>query len=182
MTDIDAGVLHTERLVLRQWRESDREPFAAINADPEVMAHYPAPLTREQSDGLVDRYAAQIAAQGFGLWALSLRADDSLLGFVGIRSVPFDAHFTPAVEVGWRLRRDAWGHGYATEAARECLRFGFTTLGLPQIVAMARTANLPSLAVMERLGMHRDLAGDFVYPPAGEPGSLDYVLYRLDAP
>lgn len=173
--------LQTERLLMRQWRDTDREPFAAINADPEVMAHYPAPMTREQSDAALAKLAAGIDATGIGLWALERRDDSALLGFVGIRNVPFEAHFTPAVEVGWRLRRDTWGSGYATEAAQECVRYGFETLGLEQIIAMARPDNWPSRRVMDRLGMWHDEAGTFRYPPAGEPGSSDYVLYRLDA-
>ena len=174
-------MLTTSRVLLRQWREADLEPYAAINADPEVMAHYPSTLDRAQSDAGVARLTAHIEQHGFGLWAAELRSDGSLLGFCGLQHVPFEACFTPAVEIGWRLRRDAWGHGYATEAARACVEYAFGTLGLDELLAMARPGNTPSLRVMQRLGMTHDPADDFVHaPPGGQP--LDFVLYRLPRP
>jgi RimJ/RimL family protein N-acetyltransferase len=175
-------MLRTDRIDLRQWSGADRAAFAGLNADPEVMAHYPRPLTREESDQLMDRLAARIREQGFGLWAAERRSDGQLLGFVGLQHVPFEEHYTPAIELGWRLRRDAWGFGYATEAARACADFAFAELGVAELFAMARTANEPSRRVMSRLGMTHDPADDFRYPPAGQPGSLDYVLYRLARP
>ncbi|MEO5874501.1 MAG: GNAT family N-acetyltransferase [Streptosporangiaceae bacterium] len=171
--------LSTERLLLRRWREEDRAPFAALNADPEVMEHFPAPLTRAESDATADRFEERLHAHGYAMWALEVWDSGAFIGFTGIQNVPFDAAFTPAVEVGWRLARPAWGHGYASEAARASLRHGFGTVGLTEIVAMTSTTNLRSQAVMERLGMTRDPADDFDNPrvPAGSP-LLRHVLYR----
>jgi RimJ/RimL family protein N-acetyltransferase len=166
-------------MVLRQWSAADREAFADMNADPDVMAHYPRTLTRDESDRVLDRLTAHVDRHGFGMWAAERRSDGRLLGFVGLQHVPFEAHFTPAVEIGWRLRKDAWGNGYATEAARACVAYAFGELGLDELLAMARPGNLPSLRVMDRLGMRRDPRDDFRHPPPGTEGSLDYVLYRL---
>jgi RimJ/RimL family protein N-acetyltransferase len=174
--------LSTPRLLLRRWRAGDREPFAALNADPEVMEHFPALLSREQSDRLVERIEAEFERRGHGLWALETRASGEFVGFTGLAAVPFEADFTPAVEVGWRLARPAWGHGYATEAGRAALAFGFDRLGLDEIVSFAVPGNARSRAVMERIGMERDPAGDFDHPslPAGSPLSR-HVLYRARA-
>ena len=175
-------MLRTPRVTLRQWTGADRELFAEMNGDPEVMAHYPRTLTRAESDQLLDRLAASIDQHGFGLWAAERRSDSQLLGFVGLQHVPFEAHYTPAIELGWRLRRAAWGRGYATEAARACAEFAFGELGARELFAMARPDNEPSRRVMDRLGMQHDPADDFRYPPAGQAGSLAYVLYRLSPP
>jgi RimJ/RimL family protein N-acetyltransferase len=165
---------------MRRWRDSDREPFADMNADLVVMEHFPSLMTREQSDGAIDRIEEPFERDGFGLWALEERASGEFLGFTGLSRVGFDAPFVPAVEVGWRLRASAWGHGYATEAAAEALRHGFETADLPEIVSFTTLRNTRSWAVMERLGMRRDPDGDFEHPriPAGHPISL-HVLYRL---
>jgi RimJ/RimL family protein N-acetyltransferase len=175
--------LETPRLRLRRWRPSDRAPFADLNADPAVMEHFPAPLTREQSDELVDRIEAGFECHGFGLWALEVRERGEFVGFTGLAVPPFDAHFTPAVEVGWRLARSAWGHGYATEAGREAIAFGFEQIGLEEVVSMTAAGNERSRAVMERLGMTRDPADDFEFPTlaAGDP-LRPHVLYRLARP
>jgi len=172
--------LRTERLLLRRWKESDRRPFAALNADPEVMEHFPAPLDRDESDELFERIEMGFERHGFGLWALELRRSGELIGFTGLAVPPFEAHFTPAVEVGWRLARFAWGAGYATEAGRASLAHGFGELGLEQIVSMTAVGNRRSRAVMERLGMTRDPADDFEFPnlPPGDP-LRPHVLYRL---
>ena len=175
-------MLSTPRVALRQWSGADRELFAEMNGDPEVMAHYPRTLTRAESDHLLDRLTAAIDQHGFGLWAAERRSDGQLLGFVGLQHVPFEAHYTPAIELGWRLRRAAWGRGYATEAARACAGFAFGELGVRELFAMARPDNEPSRRVMDRLGMQHDPADDFRYPPAGQAGSLAYVLYRLSPP
>ena len=172
--------LRTPRLLLRQWRETDLEPFAALNADPATMRHFPAPLTRDQSDALAERERALIEAHGWGLWAVELCKTETFVGSVGLAEPRFTAHFTPAVEVGWRLAREHWGNGYATEAARAALSFGFETLGLTEIVSLTTVANEPSRRVMERLGMNHDPADDFEHPllPAGHPLRA-HVLYRL---
>jgi RimJ/RimL family protein N-acetyltransferase len=172
--------LSTARLILRRWRDADREPFARLSADPEVMRHFARPLDRAASDAFVDRIEAAFAARGFGLWAVERRVDCAFLGFTGLVVQKFEAPFTPCVEAGWRFARDAWGQGYATEAAREALRYGFDVLGLAEIVSFTSPRNGASIRVMERLGMHRDPADDFDYPglPVGHP-LRPHVLYRL---
>jgi len=175
--------LTTERLILRRWRESDHEPFARLNADPEVMRHFVRPLAREESDALVNRIEARFDERGYGLWAVERREDGAFLGFVGLAYQTFDAPFTPCVEVGWRLDRFAWGHGYATEAARAAVELGFSEIELDEIVSFTVPANLPSQRVMERLGMVRDPSADFEHPnvPLGNPLRLHW-LWRLSAP
>lgn len=174
--------LSTDRLTLRRWRDDDLEPFAALNADPRVMEFFPAPLSREQSDALVERIEAGFDRDGYGLWALEVRASGELIGFTGLAVPGFEAPFTPAVEVGWRLARPAWGHGYATEAGRAALSFGFERIGLDEIVSLTSRDNGRSRAVMERLGMSHDPADDFEHPaiPPGDP-LRGHVLYRLAA-
>jgi RimJ/RimL family protein N-acetyltransferase len=173
----------TERLRLRRWLPQDLEPFAAMNADPVVMEHFPAPLSRGESDALVDSIEAGFERHGFGLWALEVRESGELAGFTGLAVPGFEAHFTPAVEVGWRLARPAWGRGYATEAGRAALACGFERHGLEEIVSFTSVGNLRSRAVMERLGMTRDPADDFDHPrvPAGDP-LRRHVLYRVRWP
>jgi len=177
---VDVATLRTDRLFLREWRDADRAPFAALNADPEVARYLPTPLDRAASDALVERMVAHWGEHGFGLWAIERTDDGALIGFTGLYRPSFEAHFTPAVEVGWRLAREAWGAGYATEAARASLRFGFETVGLDEIVSFTVPANLRSRRVMERLGMHRDPDDDFDHPrlPPGDP-LRRHVLYRL---
>jgi ribosomal-protein-alanine N-acetyltransferase len=169
-------VIRTERLLLRRWREEDRAPFAALNADPVVMEHFPAPLTREESDALVDRVEAGFQEHGFGLWAVE--ADGVLVGFTGL-SVPA---FAPGlVEVGWRLARSAWGHGYAVEAARAAIAHG-RLLGVGDLVSFTAVGNARSRRVMERLGMTHDPADDFDHPALPEGHRLRrHVLFRLAA-
>jgi RimJ/RimL family protein N-acetyltransferase len=173
-----APSLSTERLLLRRWRDSDRGPFAALNADEEVMEHFPSTLTREQSDASVDRIQKELADEPFGLWAVEVRDTGEFIGFVGLDRPRFDAWFTPAVEVGWRLARTAWGHGYATEAATEALRHGFEIVGLDEIVSFTTLSNLRSQRVMQRLGMARN--GEFDHPNiAPDHPMCRHVLYRL---
>ena len=174
--------LRTPRLLLRRWREEDREPFAALNADAEVNEFLPGPLSREASDAMVDRIEAHFAEHGFGLWVVEAPGVASFTGFTGLAVIRFTAHFTPAVEIGWRFARGFWGRGYASEAARACLEQGFSTLGLREIVSFTVPDNLRSRAVMERLGMRHDADGDFDHPalPAGHR-LRHHVLYRLSA-
>lgn len=171
--------MQTARLLLRRWLPADREPFARINADPRVMEFYPAPLTREQSDAAVDRIEAHFARHGFGLWAAEFRASGRFLGYIGLAVPPFHAHFTPCVEIGWRLAADYWGHGLATEGAHAVLHHAFHQLSLPEVVSFTTPANLRSIRVMEKLGMTRNPADDFDHPnlPEGLP-LRRHVLYR----
>lgn len=175
--------METERLLLRRWREADLEPFAALNADPEVMTHFPGTLSRADSDAMVGRIEATFESQGFGLWAVEVRGEVPFIGFVGITPVRFDAHFTPAVEVGWRLARTYWGRGYAVEAARAAIDFGFSEVGLREIVSFSVPANVRSRRVMERLGMTHDPADDFDHPLLAVASALRrHVLYRVRRP
>lgn len=173
-------VLETPRLFLRRWRDEDRSPFADLNADPVVMEHFPAPLSPAESDALVDRITAGLEARGWGLWAVEVRETGAFIGFVGLNPATFDAPFTPAVEVGWRLAHDAWGRGYATEGARAALDVGFDQNGLDEIVSFTTHGNVRSRRVMERLGMRHDPADDFDNPNVAEGHPLrPHVLYRL---
>jgi ribosomal-protein-alanine N-acetyltransferase len=190
-------MLRTARLVLRRWRDEDRAPFAALNADPEVMRFFPRPLTRAESDAMVDRIEAMFDEHGYGLWAVDA-GDDGFIGFVGLAWQRFPAHFTPALEIGWRLARRAWGHGYATEAAEAARDFAFRPAagpaagpafgpaggaGMDEIVSMTTRTNEASQAVMRRIGMTRDPADDFRHPNL-EPDHplVEHVLYRLRRP
>jgi RimJ/RimL family protein N-acetyltransferase len=150
--------LRTERLLLRRWRPEDRAPFAALNADPRVMEHFPALLSREESDALAARIETHFAQHGFGLWAVEVPGVTPLAGFVGLSIPRFEAHFTPCVEIGWRLAAAQWGCGYATEAALAAMKFGFDVLTLEEIVSFTATGNLRSRRVMEKLGMTHNSA------------------------
>ncbi|HYN67210.1 MAG TPA: GNAT family N-acetyltransferase [Ornithinibacter sp.] len=170
----------TDRLLLRGWRDGDRGAWAAMNADPEVMRYFPAPLTREQSDAMLDRMNITLEEQGWGLWALERLDTGELIGFTGLAVPGHDLPFLPCVEVGWRLAHSAWGRGFATEAALEALRVGFDEVGLEEVVSFTAAVNMPSRAVMERLGMARDPADDFEHPaiPPGHP-LRPHVLHRI---
>ncbi|MEO9200713.1 MAG: GNAT family N-acetyltransferase [Antricoccus sp.] len=173
----------TDRLILRQWRDSDYAPFASLNADAEVMEHFPSVLTRGESDAMAQRCQDRIDQDGWGLWALESRDSGDFIGFTGLAAPRFEAHFTPTVEIGWRLRRSAWANGYASEAARAALRFGFEELKRGEIVSFTPSENLRSQAVMRRLGMAHDPADDFDHPDSAADSRLGrFVLYRLCAP
>lgn len=173
--------LRTERLLLREWLPCDLEPWAELNADPIVMEHFPALMTREQSDDFASSIQERMRRASYGLWAVEVVATGDFIGFTGLNPVPDYLSFT-GVEIGWRLRRNAWGHGYATEAARTCLDFAFTTLDLDEVVSFTATTNLRSQAVMQRIGMTRELDGDFDHPKV-PPGPLRrHVLYRIHRP
>lgn len=169
--------LRGRRVLLRPWREADLEPFAALNADARVMEHFPAPLSREQSEAMMTRMQAHLDARGWGNWALDV--DGRCVGFVGLSVPGFEAHFTPCTEIGWRLAFDAWGHGYATEAARLALAHGFGVLGLDEVVSFTAAANLRSQRVMQRLGMRQDPADDFDHPRLPGHPLQRHVLHRL---
>lgn len=209
-------MLRTSRLVLRRWRDEDRAPFAALNADPEVMRFFPRPLTRAESDMMVDRIEASFEEHGYGLWAVDVvepppagaggsGGPAGFIGFVGLAWQRFPAHFTPALEIGWRLARHGWGHGYATEAAIAARDFAFRPVtgpsdpassdpasagmgspggaGMDEIVSITTRTNEPSQAVMRRIGMTRDPADDFRHPNL-EPDHplVEHVLHRLRRP
>jgi RimJ/RimL family protein N-acetyltransferase len=173
-------MISTERLLLRHWRDEDRTPFSAMNADDDVVEHLQGPLSRERSDDFVDRIEAHWAEHGWGLWAVEVRVVAPFIGYVGLW--PADYLAPGMVEVGWRLAREYWGHGYATEAAREALRFGFQVVGLDEIVSFTVPQNTRSRAVMERIGLMRDPSGDFDHPNVDAvrfPQLVRHVLYRL---
>jgi len=169
----------TPRLRLRQWREADRAPFAALNADPAVMEFFPAPLERAASDAMVDSFSAQIAERGWSNWAVEVRDSGAFIGFVGLTIPRRVLPCSPCVEIGWRLARAHWGQGYASEAAREVLAVGFDRIGLAEIVSLTALLNLRSRAVMERIGMTNANA-DFEHPavPEGHP-LRPHCLYRV---
>jgi RimJ/RimL family protein N-acetyltransferase len=174
-----APTIDTNRLQLRGWRPEDLSAFAAMNADPRVMEFLPKPLDRAESDARAARISDHFARRGFGLWAVEVREIADFIGFVGLSVPEFEAHFTPCVEVAWRLAHQHWGHGYATEAARAVLEFGFQCLALEEIVSSTVPANWRSRAVIERIGMTRTPVDDFDHPalPEGHP-LRRHVLYR----
>lgn len=180
-------ILETDRLVLRPFAPRDRAPFAALNADPKVMRHFPKPLSRRESDAMIDLAEARRLEDGFCFSAVEERATGAFLGMVGLSRPRFEAHFVPCVEIGWRLAVAAQGRGVAAEAAAAWLAHAFAPeaeggLGLPQVVAFTTVANAPSRALMERLGMTRDPADDFDHPalPEGHP-LRRHVLHRACA-
>ena len=173
-------MLETERLILRRWKPTDVEPFAAMNSDPQVMEFFPASLSFKQSAEMALRIEEGFESQGFGLWTLERRDSGEFIGFTGFNRPKFESHFTPCVEIGWRLAHAHWGAGYASEAAREALRDGFERLKLAEIVSFTSLLNTRSISVMKKIGMAKDPQGDFVHP-ALEPGHRlgPHVLYRL---
>lgn len=173
--------LTTERLLLRAWWDADREPFAALNADPEVMRYFPGPLTRDQSDAMVDRLAAGFADRGYGLWAVEVRATGEFIGFVGLTPAPDEIPAAPATEIGWRLARAHWGQGFASEAARAVRDHAFGPLGFTDLVSFTTVTNAPSRRVMAKLGMTHDPAEDFNNPGLKGWAAARHVVYRLAA-
>lgn len=175
-------MLETARLKLRPWKPEDLDPFAALCADETVMEHFPSTLTRARSAEVIEEFLQRTDEDGFAPWAVESRHTGDFLGFVGLMRVGFASHFTPAVEIGWRLARAAWGHGYATEGAKAALHQAFETLGLPELVSFTSQPNKRSRSVMERIGMTRNPEDDFLHPrlPEGDP-LRPHVLYRLQA-
>ena len=167
-----------QRIVLRPWQDHDADAFAAMNSDPRVMEFFVSTLSRSESDQLLSRVRATIEGLGWGWWCVDI--DGECAGFTGLSSPPYETPFTPCVEVGWRFRPQFWGHGYATEAARLALGYGFNTLQLQEIVSFTADGNVASRRVMERIGMQRDFTGDFDHPrmPAGH-ALRPHVLYRM---
>lgn len=174
------AILETDRLILRRWLPADRSPFARINADPAVMEFFPAPLTVAESDAMIDRIEAHFEQHGFGLYAAEPKDSGDFIGYVGLNIPAFEAHFTPCVEIGWRLASSHWGRGLATEGARAVVRHAFHLLQLPALVSFTVPANLRSVRVMQNLGMTRDPDEDFDHPRLPEGHRLRrHVLYRL---
>src|SRR5262245_56461052 len=172
--------LRTDRLFLRRWQSDDREPFAQLNADPRVMEFFPKTLSRAESNDLIDRIEAHLDQHGFAQWAVEIPGVAPFAGFIGLSIPRFEAHFTPCIEIGWRLAAQTWNRGYATEGARAALAAAFTHLGADEIVSFTVPANLRSRRVMEKIGMTHDPAGDFDHPvlPEGHP-LRRHVLYRI---
>jgi ribosomal-protein-alanine N-acetyltransferase len=170
----------SQRLILRRWEDDDRLPFAQLSADSEVMEHLVPLASREASDAWIDRQIAHLTMHGFCFWAVESKETATFVGAVGLLRVGYTAHFTPAVEVGWRISRAFWGRGYAPEAAKAALRFGFEDLRLQEIVANASAGNTKSQQVMKKLGMSHDAADDFDHPLVpGDNPLRRQVLYRL---
>lgn len=167
-------MIETERMILRAWREADREPYAAMMADPEVASWLAGPFNRAESDQRIDRANAAITDHGYGRFAMERRADGRLIGYCGLMPIHPDLPFDGGFEVGWSLEQDAWGQGYTTEAARAVFADGFTRLDLPEILAFTGTTNLRSQAVMLRLGMTRTPEQDFNHPNL----AADHALRR----
>jgi len=172
--------LHTDRLLMRRWADRDRRPFAALNADPETMRYFPATLDRAGSDLLIDRMEMLFARQGFGLWALEVRATSEFIGFTGLNAMPDGVPGAGGMEVGWRLARHAWHKGYATEAAGAALGVAFDGAGLTEIWSMTAVLNEPSQAVMRRIGMTEAARFDHPRVPAGP--LRPHVVYHLARP
>lgn len=163
---------------LRQWQEADRDFFAAMNADPQVMEFLLKRLDREESDHLFNRIKNHIEKKGWGLWAVDF--DGELAGWTGLNAPRFESHFTPCFEIGWRLAPRFWGKGIATRAARQALQIGFEEIGIKEIVSFTTLQNIRSVRVMEKIGMIRDNEGDFDHPMVpGEHALLRHLLYRL---
>jgi len=173
--------LQTERLLLRGWRDDDKPIYAALNADPDVMEHFPSTLTAEQSDEMVDRMATGWEQRRFGLWAVEVLDSGRFIGFVGLSSPTWEMPFTPCIEVGWRLAKEAWGYGYAPEAAKAALAWGADHLDPPrgEFVSFTTVANTKSRRVMEKLGMRHDPADDFDHPLLPDWTEQRHVLYRI---
>ena len=174
----DSKLLQTKRLTMRQWRDADREPFAAMNADSAVMRYFPAALDRSQSDALVDRLASSIDRNGWGFWAVEISGTGKFIGFVGLNVPSVQFPFSPCTEIGWRLARAAWGHGYATEAGVAALSFGFKELQLEKIVSFTAAINAASIAVMRRLKMRE--MGRFDHPSLNPDSELRrHTLFEI---
>ena len=177
----DEITLHTDRLLLRPWRASDRAPFAALNADPQVMEWFVAPLNTTELDAFVDRIEEHFREHGWGLWAVEVAGADPFIGFVGLNPADTTLGY-PSVEIGWRLAAAHWGHGFAPEAALEALRFGFDDLHLDEIVSFTSVGNAKSRRVMTKIGMTRNPEDDFDHPGVPKSSPLSrHVLFRISA-
>jgi RimJ/RimL family protein N-acetyltransferase len=172
--------LETPRLLLRPWSDEDVVPFYAMGQDPQVMEYFPSLWSMDMVKQFIERMNVQLADKTFTLWAVEEKSTKKFMGFIGLNCPAWDAHFTPCVEIGWRLAAAFWGKGYATEGAKAALEYAFKHLKLPQVVAFSVSDNLKSRRVMEKIGMARDLAGDFLHPKLAPQHPLaKHVLYRI---
>jgi len=172
------AILETERLILRQWRNEDKADFFSLNSDPEVMRYFPSTLNREQSDALLEKARTLIEKNGWGFWACELKSSSELIGFVGLNNPDYELPFGPCTEIGWRLAKQHWKKGYATEAAMASLDFGFSELKLTEIVSFAVKTNTPSITVMERIGMSNSNS-NFDHPKVDVAELREHVLYKV---
>ncbi|PIK16393.1 GNAT family N-acetyltransferase [Halobacteriovorax sp. JY17] len=173
-------IIETERLILRQWKNSDIEPFIQLNLDTETMKFFPSTYGREVSEKLIERERERIKQDDIGLLAVEVKETGEFIGFIGLGRPAYETPFTPCTEIGWRIYRDFWGKGYATEGARSVIEFAFTELGLEEVVSFTSKLNKPSIRVMEKIGMKRDLGGDFDHPMVDDGDKLKrHVLYRI---
>jgi ribosomal-protein-alanine N-acetyltransferase len=172
-------IISTPRLGLRQWADADIEPFVEMNIDAEVMRYFPSTLTKTETLAFIERIKTSFAANGFGLWAVDIKATSEFIGFTGFSIPRFQSFFTPCVEIGWRLKKSAWGNGYATEAAAACLQYGFDTLGFTTVYSFTAAMNTPSENVMKKIGMAK--VGEFEHPalPPSSP-VCRHVLYKIE--
>lgn len=174
-----AYVVATERLGMRHWKEADVAPFAAMNKDKDVMRYFPQTLAEEETAAMMKRIEAHFQQHGFGLFALETLATNEFIGYTGFMIPRFESFFTPCVEIGWRLKKEEWNKGYATEAASACLRYGFQTLGFAGVFSFTSALNLPSEKVMRKIGMHKE--GEFDHPAIESDSPLcRHVLYKIE--
>jgi RimJ/RimL family protein N-acetyltransferase len=179
MTQPRFDTIKTERLLMRRWLDSDREPFAALNGDPDTLLFFPSTLDRAESDAFVDRIESRFELQGYGLWALEIAATGEFIGFTGLNPLPDDVPGAGGMEIGWRLAKHAWHHGYATEAARSALAVAFDGAGLPEVWSVTAVLNEPSQAVMRRIGMTEVARFNHPRIPDGHP-TQPHVMYHLE--
>lgn len=174
------SIIETERLILRTWKATDAQAFFQINQDPQVIKYLRDPLSMEEVHDFMHAKNEHQNKYGYSLWAVQLKRTGELIGFIGLNYTDWPAHFTPAVEIAWRIASEYWGKGYATEGAKACLEYGFNILRLAEIVSFTVPANLASIRVMEKIGMKRDLKGDFAHPKLPEEHIFSqHVLYRI---
>lgn len=168
----------TSRLQLRDWEETDLEPFRRLNADDEVMSYFPKTLSNEETNAFYQSIVSEFKEYGFGLYAVELKENKQFIGFIGFHRATFEADFTPCIEIGWRLKKEAWGKGYATEGAKACLQYGFNQLGLTDVYSFTAEVNTPSKNVMIKIGM--SFMNTFDHPRVEENSPLKkHVLYHI---
>lgn len=173
-------IIETERLILRTWKKEDADPYFQINQNPKIIEFIRGPITMEQVNDFISAVNRQSDKHGYTLWAVELKETGELMGFIGLNYIDWESHFTPAVEVGWRLGSQFWGKGYATEGAKASLDYGFKQCGLKEIVSFTVPANIRSIRVMEKIGLKRDVNGDFAHPKLAADHLLSqHILYRL---